>query len=408
MARKIGEEQLQDAPVKQLDFEELAPRHRKRKSGRGRMGMFLALLLVFTALMLFLFRNDLNLYGVRRLLSAVNITLPGENAIHTTVDFAFDSAQTNQYASYQGDIAILSSTGLKLYDYQGDELYSMQTVYTRPALQTTSKYMLLYDRGGKELTVTNGVSVVFTQSYAYPITCARMNENGYLAVVTGDQDSKSLVTVYNERFEVVYRFYSRENYVLDVDLRGDSRGMAVAAFCSVNGEIAARVMTFLFEKQEPVSNLLQENAMPLSVRYKDDGRITLLCDSSMLFLNAAGELAGEYSFDGDNLQLFSQSPSNGTVVVLNEHLVGNDCRVVKLDSTGKEIFNMETKEEYSYLEADETNIVLLSPEKVHLISADGSPKGTVTVDKETGSALLDDTGNCILFGLNRAYMLTVH
>lgn len=96
----------------------------------------------------YVFRDSLNLDAARRFVRYLNVSGGG-----TDGQFLFDAGNANQYADFDGGLAVAGATGISTYEADGSEFTVVQEKLTTPAIAHAGKQVMAYDVGGYALHV---------------------------------------------------------------------------------------------------------------------------------------------------------------------------------------------------------------------------------------------------------------
>ena len=133
----------------------------KVKSGL-RFARFLLLLIMVLAALVLLFANKdkINSDNFKRLFAKIDIGMSSaEQSDNSIIGFDYDA--NSVIGVYKDGIARVTSDSLSIIDNIGTQFQNVLTGFNSPALITTDKYVLTYDRGGNKLIVTNSFAVLY-------------------------------------------------------------------------------------------------------------------------------------------------------------------------------------------------------------------------------------------------------
>ena len=141
----------------------------------------------------YVFRDSLNLDAARRFVRYLNVSGGG-----TDGQFLFDAGNANQYADFDGGLAVAGATGISTYEADGSEFTVVQEKLTTPAIAHAGKQVMAYDVGGYGLHVIRaGKGSVLDVTAERPILDADLAEDGSVCYSTSESGYKSVLCVYN-------------------------------------------------------------------------------------------------------------------------------------------------------------------------------------------------------------------
>ena len=186
---------------------------------------------VFALVTLFVFRDDLNADGIRRWFKYINVRNDGDYGVYT-----FDSHSSNAYASFGDGLIIASVGGVDCYDSYGNERGVSQMQMTVPVLHTSEDYSMAYDAGGSSLAVVNeNGSEVLRVDDVKSILDADMADDGSLCYSAFSSGYKSVLSVYNNRQKLVYRWMSSSIYMPICAVSNDAEYLVSVGLGQVDG-----------------------------------------------------------------------------------------------------------------------------------------------------------------------------
>ena len=136
----------------------------------------------------YVFRDSLNLDAARRFVRYLNVSGGG-----TDGQFLFDAGNANQYADFDGGLAVAGATGISTYEADGSEFTVVQEKLTTPAIAHAGKQVMAYDVGGYALHVIRaGKGSVLDVTAERPILDADLAEDGSACYSTSESGYKSV------------------------------------------------------------------------------------------------------------------------------------------------------------------------------------------------------------------------
>lgn len=142
-----------------------------------------------------------------------------------------------------GDYLVgLDKTTINFFGKKGQAVHTGTVQLSTPVLRTAGNYILAVDRGGKKVYLYDGTKEVFCIDADNSIICADVSENGDVVLVCEKDFYKGCVVVYNKRGELVYVWNSGSDRIMDADISGQSRQLAVVTMSLDNNEITSNVL----------------------------------------------------------------------------------------------------------------------------------------------------------------------
>ena len=180
---------------------------------------------------------------------------PGtEQGVIETSPYALDSSAAQRFAVMDGGyLAVASGGGLQIFDENGSLVQREAVTMLQPALDAAGDFAAACDVGGTTLVTMDRKGSVKTAELPNAIIAVAAAPDGWLAVVSEAQGYRALVTVYDEKQNVIYEWYSGEDYVVNAAL---SDNHTLAVLCAGSG--VAKVRIFKMNSEEAVGHFASD------------------------------------------------------------------------------------------------------------------------------------------------------
>lgn len=289
---------------------------------------YLLLLIMVMVALIFLFanRDQINGDNFRRLIAKINIGISAPASEDGEVHF--DTASGGETVVYKDGFAHATVEKLIITDKNGTEFQNTQLGFRNPVLSANSRYVLAYDSGGEGLMVADSFSVVFETQMEDPIITAKMNDNGYIAVVTEGDGYLAKVYVFDSSFREVYRYRSLNRYVLDAAVSPNNKALAISAINIEGAGIVPEIMYFKLKDEKVQWTVSFEESPCVCISIKDNGTICGLFNWGMVSLNNKGNEIGRYELDNQVLQCYSMEDGDDNVFVVSAAENGHGTVVI--------------------------------------------------------------------------------
>lgn len=244
--------------------------------------------------------------------------------------YTLDSSAKQVFRATEGRLAVASSSGLQLFDEDGNTVLHEIFSLAEPGLTVCADRVAAYDIGGTQLSVADFDGDIQTVAVSEAIVSASLNENGWLTVVTDATGYKGMVTVYDASLNAIYEWYSGKGYVMNAALSaGNSR---LAVLCAEEGGSAVHLFSLDSEEERGCYAVTDE--LFADLYWIDGDRLCALSQTRLAFLNDKGELAGEYSYGGMYLYDYSKDGDGFFTLVLSQYRSGSAAKIVTVSPNG--------------------------------------------------------------------------
>ena len=264
---------------------------------------------------IFRYQDDLTLENIQRMMSYVK-------AAGTTADpfteYRFEAGLETVYAPFGAGLAVSSGDTYSFISGLGSSKYSIQLHYNDPALCTSDKFVLIYDRGGKGFCVANSYAEYLNTALESPILTASMNREGAFALVTNEAGARSAVSVYNKKQTLLCQWITNQYYVLSASISPDSDRFAVLALGqeSEGLTLVTRVLCFEIGQEEASWTVDLGQRQVYSMTHDKSGGLVILCDDGA-HRYEEGRRTAFVPFDAP-VRLFAASESGEVLVAFDQ------------------------------------------------------------------------------------------
>lgn len=327
-----------------------------------------------------------------KLLDDLKIGYWNDNGRTQPHSIAIDSGMHYQFSIYKNDIIQCSKDGIKAINTKGENEWSVAMTLSNPFLQVSEKRIMVADRGGREVNLVTNYTRINPITTEEPIITAKMNESGYIAVVTQEKGYKGKITVYDPHGHPVYIWHSVENYIIDVDISEDGKRMAVCVMDTTKGKVSGGLMSFYLNEEEPYWATEVPDTLITSIKYYKDNGLVAVGDNRVLYYSPFGEERWRVNYDSRALQTFNIDSDRFIVVALNEgkggNLLNNKTVIEILDPSGKKTGSYEINGEVSSMDVWEEVIVFNNKRDIYVITSKGEEACKLTVTKDIKDMIL--------------------
>ena len=299
--------------------------------------------LVLGALMVVVYRDQLNLDAIRRRISYRNMQTSdtGEAA-----PFTHAGGSKLDLAYLEDGVVTASAAGAHYYGLDGEHLAERVLTLENPVLEASRTTGVVYDAGGQSLFAFRNSQEYFslTLSGSADLLSARPNDSGWLAVTAQQSGFKGAVTVYNNRGSEVIQISLSSTFAVDAAISPDCRTAAVITIGQENGTFFSRLLLYPINQTEPSAQIDLGSIAVLDLDYEDD-LIWVLGEDRLLMVDPHDSSIQSYTFspsylkgcslggDGFALLLTGRYRSGGATQAIVVH--GGEQSARTVDLTGQ-------------------------------------------------------------------------
>ncbi len=347
------------------------------------MAVLIGVMAIFIVVMFSTNREEITVENLQYFLRYID-TRQAEKSATTDAIVYNDTESIVRFGVYKNGLVVVGHDRVQIYDLTGEAILDINQSNAAPQLVASDTYMLIYNIGGTTFQVYNSLSKEYEESLSYPISCAAVGDSGAFLVATRAMEYRSVVTVYNKKFEQVYRWYTPDKLVMDADFRDGDREFLIAAIGTTkDGVVYSEIILCETDKEEKKAQFRIQDEIIYRARYTDDAGYILIGGKAIYYYNAAGELVNTVSYAGFTPDTVD---TNGELAYfsLNKNIVGSNYEVTVTNDVGDILYCGNVNGEITKALLHKNALYLLFDRSVLRISL------------ETGSQIEKEiTANCI-------------
>jgi len=150
-----------------------------------------------------------------------------EGSYYETLSYESDDRQ--KFILYRGGLASVSPSKISVFTATGRRTLNMTTSFSSPFMESSNKYILVYDTSGTTFSLYNSFARVFTETLEYPVTNAALAEDGSFVIVSSTADRRSVITVYNRSFKKASELKA-DYFVFDIVVSRERNTLAILSY----------------------------------------------------------------------------------------------------------------------------------------------------------------------------------
>ena len=331
---------------KTTDFEKERKKYTLRKTIRR---VFAVVFIAIFGIAVYALRFDIAAHGFGVLLSDTMALLVD----HTGYPVEIDS-QPVSLTSVGRRAVLVTGNALSVYNAAGNRVIHNRIAGTNTHAQSAGRYLLTYVRGGYDLQVRSGETVVFAHRFDFPIHTATVAPNGAIAVSTSAVGDQSLVTVFDANYTQQFMWVSSERIIYRLSLDATAEHLAVGGVGLVGGALDSLVTVFEVATGNEYGSQGLNDALLLSLDLLEDGEVTAVTDRGVHRISVKTKKERSYSFEEENLTAFVVAEDGSTTLALGDYDQGHVLTLVRLDTDAQPLartkFNRNIKSLHIYEE----------------------------------------------------------
>ena len=342
-----------------------------------------------------LFENEITIENLRYMVKYLDFSSSGAFSEESVINYNADEG--NKFEVFRGDLALLNSGGVTLYDRRGSAVMTDTFNMSKPTAVCGDKYLVVYDLGGHNVRVYNSFSLLFEETFRYPVHAVSINSDGAFAVVTSEKNYRSAVFVYNRDFDEIYRWLSSEKLAVGTFL-SDRNELTVSTIQATNGELVSELIELKIGEKKPVSTFTLQGELPLAHRSERKNAF-IVTDLSFHVLEKGKSVASGNFVQGSILKV---ALGDKRIAVLQDELsVGVNYKLSVFNKKGEEVRSHKFSESIRDLEVYGESVYVLTNTELYVFT-EGKDAIQLSLDGEYADVGVFNEDCVILCGETQA------
>ncbi len=372
----------------QIDKAHIEERKKKRRTKKNKAVIAVILFLVISiGCTLYMNMDNPRLLNV---FSGVGINLARDSVIE------FEKTEDYALSEFDGKAIVARNTTVSCVDSDMNNIWTIQQSNSAPVIKTEGRYSLTYSfdvpgavltRDGEDLKLAVETNVIG----------GSVNRNGYCVLITREKGYKAQLIVYSPEGEVIYKWHSADNYIIDAAVSYDNRTLAVATVDFTKDTASGGLMYFNFSQDKPFAGQVLENNVIMEIEYTGKNSLLAVGDMGAAVFDGVGEKLFEYSYDGKKLTNFDIGTDDSLVLALNESdsvLDDTEIKILNKKLGEKGVYTAEGA--VSCIDSVNGKVLLVTDRRLTLVSSRGNQIRKLETNKDIKSAVLFGNGNDVL------------
>ncbi len=274
-----------------------------------------------------------------------------------------DTDKLNQVYVYSKYIALLNDKTIKLYNSYGEEVTSISVNINTAIFDTNNKYLAVAEKNGNEVCLILDKTYLWSSTLEGQIIQVKVNENGYVAVVTTDTTHKSILNVYNSTGEQLFRSYFSSTRIIDVSISKDNKYVAVGELDTSGTVIQSNIKIISVDNaQNDTDNAIiytynaENDKLILNVKYQAKNRLVCLYDNSIDIIENNKKNTEKLNLSNEKINFMSVNFSDSIAYIEEESSglfkTNSNIKLVNTDTQLENYYTIEDIAKEIYVQDD--------------------------------------------------------
>lgn len=318
---------------------------------------------------------------------ALSIALTGCTAEKPIESFYIGTGAHQCYAAVGDSLMTATTTSVRVFDAKGEAVLDKSCNFKYPTMSENADNAVVYDIGGTNVVYLDGSELNAKNN----IISVNLSQSGHLALCTEEAGYKGSVTVYSADKTEVYKWLSADNWVVKAAVSPEGTRLAVL----VSGENGSIVKFFKLDSTDEQGSFAADQAVFNDICWLGE-RVCCIASDRLYFCSDTGKAEGEYSFDGNFLDMFAVCGDN-IVLELRAHSYGGAGTLVSIDSSANLVGTAKPGAEIETFDFSNGKLLCLTQNKL-LCYDDSLSLGFETEQTGAQTALLRSSDAMLISG----------
>ena len=318
---------------------------------------------------------------------ALSIALTGCTAEKPIESFYIGTGAHQCYAAVGDSLMTATTTSVRVFDAKGEAVLDKSCEFNYPTMSENADNAVVYDIGGTNVVYLDGSELNAKNN----IISVNLSQSGHLALCTEEAGYKGSVTVYSADKTEVYKWLSADNWVVKAAVSPEGTRLAVL----VSGENGSIVKFFKLDSTDEQGSFAADQAVFNDICWLGE-RVCCIASDRLYFCSDTGKAEGEYSFDGNFLDMFAVCGDN-IVLELRAHSYGGAGTLVSIDSSANLVGTAKPGAEIETFDFSNGKLLCLTQNKL-LCYDDSLSLGFETEQTGAQTALLRSSDAVLISG----------
>ena len=222
-------------------------------------------------------RNFLDQYLFRK-----NVTQEKLNSIELNYNSNVNVFAYNKY------ICVLAENKLIQYNSSGNEEKVIDLEISDPVYSVNDKYLTISEKNGSKINLISGSELIWSKEVDGQISKINVNNNGYVGLIIEGTSYKSVIAIYDNKGNELFKTYLSTTTAVDVDISDNNEYMAFAEVNTTGTTIQSNVKIVSIEKAKETpkesiiyTNKADTNKLILGITYQGNDKLVCMYDDEI-------------------------------------------------------------------------------------------------------------------------------
>lgn len=268
-----------------------------------------------------------------------------------------DSSSIYAFNKY---IGVLNKNNFNIYDSTGKEENKLTLEITKPIFNDDNRYLAVAEEKGQKLYLIEDKDIIWEKEMEGNISQISVNKNGYVAVSIVDTLHKTVIAMYDNKGDELFKIFLKSTRVASTSISEDNKYLAIAEIDTSGTMIQSNIKIFSIDdvknntenSAEKVYNG-ENNDLITNIKYQEKDKLLCMYTDKITVIKT-DETVDTLQEYGDKKVSFSSIDLSNASVTIEEKSSGlftadSIVNIINSDNKSTSLYTAEavTKEIYT-------------------------------------------------------------
>lgn len=167
-----------------------------------------------------------------------------EKTQNTLPSIEIEESDNSSIYAFNKYIGILNKNNFKIYDSTGKEENKLTLEISKPIFNSDNRYLAVAEEKGQKLYLIEDKEILWEKDVEGDISQVVVNKNGYVAVSIVDTLHKTVVAMYDNKGEELFKIFLKSTRVASTSISEDNKYLAIAEIDTAGTMIQSNIKIF--------------------------------------------------------------------------------------------------------------------------------------------------------------------
>ena len=237
------------------------------------------------------------------------------------------NTDSNPYIyAYDKYITVLSKNNLTMYTEDAIEYMKFDVSITNPYTVASNSYLVLAERGGNKIYLITSEGIKWEKDVEGEIYRVSVNENGYVSVILKNSTYKSIVIVFDEQGNELFKSFLAKSYAICSEISENNKILAIGQI-DYSGTIVKSIIKIIsietaqINSQESIAYTYESESGKIltNISFNDKNEAICMFDS---YVQKVTPSSDQRLYDINKDDLFADINMKNNIIVLSRENSG--------------------------------------------------------------------------------------